>query len=547
MNKRMKIVRTLAFVIALGALFFWAGCEEFTKEDDFLDVKVKPEQTRAVDTLKFTAKADANDGIDINRPAEKEITLSIEQCRAMTLKNNLDLKVQLIEPTIAAKQVSAEEAKFESSFFSNLTYGNIDQPSVIVEQAQKYKTQTVDLGVQVPLQTGGTAKFDLADNRTNISIGNYSEVIYTPTTTFSISQPLLRGAGKRVNTYSIRVLEYQRQITDAMTKLEVIRVLANADRGYWRLYAARKELEVRQQEYESAQAQLAQTRRMVALGEKAAVEETRSEAGVAERLDGIITAKKAMGDRQRELKQIMNEAGLGIDSPALVVPMTEPDPVRYEIDKERLTKSAVENRMEMLEVELQLAQDSSTVDYYKNQMLPLVAMDYTYNMNGIGAARSDAYDMMFDRTSESYTVGMNLIMPLGNEAAKSRLLEAQYRKRQRLFTKENRRIQIETEVLGAIEQLEANWQSILAGRQNSILAGRLYEAEKRQFVVGLRTATDVLDAQAKFANAQSTEIRALTEYQIAQVDLAYATGTLLGAAKVRWEPIVPNVNRTDVR
>jgi len=540
-------VRTLAFVIALGALFFWAGCEEFTKEDDFLDVKVKPEQTRAVDTLKFTAKADANDGIDINRPAEKEITLSIEQCRAMTLKNNLDLKVQLIEPTIAAKQVSAEEAKFESSFFSNLTYGNIDQPSVIVEQAQKYKTQTVDLGVQVPLQTGGTAKFDLADNRTNISIGNYSEVIYTPTTTFSISQPLLRGAGKRVNTYSIRVLEYQRQITDAMTKLEVIRVLANADRGYWRLYAARKELEVRQQEYESAQAQLAQTRRMVALGEKAAVEETRSEAGVAERLDGIITAKKAMGDRQRELKQIMNEAGLGIDSPALVVPMTEPDPVRYEIDKERLTKSAVENRMEMLEVELQLAQDSSTVDYYKNQMLPLVAMDYTYNMNGIGAARSDAYDMMFDRTSESYTVGMNLIMPLGNEAAKSRLLEAQYRKRQRLFTKENRRIQIETEVLGAIEQLEANWQSILAGRQNSILAGRLYEAEKRQFVVGLRTATDVLDAQAKFANAQSTEIRALTEYQIAQVDLAYATGTLLGAAKVRWEPIVPNVNRTDVR
>ncbi|MGD1041600.1 MAG: TolC family protein [Sedimentisphaerales bacterium] len=547
MNKRMKIARILVFVIALGALVFLAGCEEFAKEDDFLDVKVKPEQTRAVDTLKLAAKTDANDGIDINKPAEKEITLSIEQCRAMTLKNNLDLKVQLIEPTIAAKQVNAEEAKFESSFFSNLTYGNIDQPSVIVDQAQKYKTQTVDLGVQVPLQTGGTAKFDLADNRTDISVGNYSEVIYTPTTTFSISQPLLRGAGKRVNTYSIRVLEYQQHITDAMTKLEVIRVLANADRGYWRLYAARKELEVRQQEYESAQAQLAQTRRMVALGEKAAVEETRSEAGVAERLDGIITAKKAMEDRQRELKQIMNEAGLGIDSPVLVVPMTEPDPVRYEIDKERLTKSAVENRMEMLEVELQLAQDSSTVDYYKNQMLPLVAMDYTYNMNGIGAARSDAYDMMFDRTSESYTVGMNLIVPLGNEAAKSRLLEAQYRKRQRLFTKENRRIQIETEVLGAIEQLEANWQSILAGRQNSILAGRLYEAEKRQFVVGLRTATDVLDAQAKFANAQSTEIRALTEYQIAQVDLAYATGTLLGATKVRWEPIVPNVNRTDVR
>ena len=59
----------------------------------------------------------------------------------MTLKNNLDLKVQLIEPTIAAKQVSAEEAKFESSFFTNLTYSNIDQPSVIVDQAQNIKAR----------------------------------------------------------------------------------------------------------------------------------------------------------------------------------------------------------------------------------------------------------------------------------------------------------------------------------------------------------------------------------------------------------------------
>ena len=542
-------MKSLILMLLLGMSIALAGCEEFTKEEDFLDVKVKPEQTREIKTLKLEEKKDPNEGAEVNKPTQGEIKLSIEQCRAMTLKNNLDLKVQLIEPAIAAKQVSAEEAKFESSFFTNLTYNNIDQPSVIVQQAQQYKSQTADLGVQVPLQTGGTVKFDLADNRTNVtgnifdqngkSLGKYSNVSYTPTTTFSISQPLLRGAGKRMNTYSIRVLEYQRHITDAMTKLEVIRVLANADRGYWRLYAARKELEVRQQEYETAKAQLEQTRRMVLLGEKAAVEETRSEAGVAERLDGIIKAKKELEDRQRELKQMMNEAGLGIDSPAVVVPMTEPDPVRYEIDKERLTKSAVENRMEMLEVELQLAQDSSTVDYYKNQMLPLVAMDYTYNMNGIGAARSDAYDMMFDRTSESYTVGMNLIVPLGNQAAKNRLLEAQYRKRQRLFTKENRRMQIQTEVLGAIEQLEANWQSILAGRQNSILAGRLYEAEKRQFVVGLRTATDVLDAQAKFANAQSTEISALTEYEIAQVDLAYATGTLLGATKVRWEPNVP--------
>ena len=95
------------------------------------------------------------------------------------------------------------------------------------------------------------------------------------------------------------------------------------------------------------------------------------------------------------------------------------------------------------------------------------------------------------------------------------------------------------EVLNAIDQAEANWQRILAARQNSILNGRLYEAERRQFELGMRTSTEVLDAQANFANAQSAEINALAEYQIALVDLAYATGTILGSARIQWEPIVP--------
>jgi len=136
-------------------------------------------------------------------------------------------------------------------------------------------------------------------------------------------------------------------------------------------------------------------------------------------------------------------------------------------------------------------------------------------------------------------MGLQLLVPLGNEAAKSRLLQAFYQRRQRLASRDSRKALIELEVLNAIDQVEANWQRILASRQNAILAGRLYEAEKRQFELQMRTSTDVLEAQTSFADAQSSEILALAEYQIALVDLAYATGTLLGAAKVQWEPIVP--------
>jgi hypothetical protein len=46
----------------------------------------------------------------------------------------------------------------------------------------------------------------------------------------------------------------------------------------------------------------------------------------------------------------------------------------------------------------------------------------------------------------------------------------------------------------------------------------------------------VLDANASLADAQSREVAALASYQVALVDIAFATGTSLGAARIRWEP-----------
>jgi outer membrane protein TolC len=128
-------------------------------------------------------------------------------------------------------------------------------------------------------------------------------------------------------------------------------------------------------------------------------------------------------------------------------------------------------------------------------------------------------------------------VPIGNEAARSRVHRAILTRLQRLATREQRRLAILQEVYDALDRMDQDWQRILAARQAAILAGRTYEGEQRQFDVGLRTSTDVLDAAARLADAQSQEVRALADYQIAQVDLAFATGTLLGHDRVHWEPI----------
>ena len=50
------------------------------------------------------------------------IELTIEEVRAAALTNNLDLKIELIDPSIAQMAVDAERAKFESVFFGSIGY-----------------------------------------------------------------------------------------------------------------------------------------------------------------------------------------------------------------------------------------------------------------------------------------------------------------------------------------------------------------------------------------------------------------------------------------
>ena len=108
---------------------------------------------------------------------------------------------------------------------------------------------------------------------------------------------------------------------------------------------------------------------------------------------------------------------------------------------------------------------------------------------------------------------------------------------QSLASREQRDLAIRQEVFDAVDALEQDWQRILAARQEVILAGRTYQAEKRQFELGLRTSTDVLEAAGRLAFAQIREIRALSAYEISQIDIAFASGALIGRDRVIWEPV----------
>ncbi len=488
------------------------------------------------------------------RNSADNLPRTIAEVRAAALKNNLSLQVVQADPKIAQARVSEERAKFDNVIYANLKYGEYDLPErsgdsvrlssedaalnkKIVKQTllnQRTKSLDGEIGVEVPLRTGGTIQlsspFENKDKSRPFASDEYRSGLR-----FSISQPLLRDAGTAVNETSINIAALDQTAVQARTRLQSIRVIAMIDKAYWALNQAWTELEIRHQQYEYASQNLAMVQRRVKEGLSAAIELNRAEFGVTDRIEQLIVANTNLKLAQRQLKFLLNDATMPMDADVGIAPATSPEMLHYSFDREKLLGQATANRLELLETELKLTEDALRIDYLQNQTLPLFTVDYSYGaLSRSASSMSSAFGNALDGDFNDWYVGFKFEMPMTNEARKARLSRAIEQRLQRLSTKQLQEMTIEREINDSLDVVEQHWQRIVAARQQVGIAGMNYDAELKQFKEGLRTMTEVLEMLTRLGDAQIREIRAITDYQVALIDLSFATGTLLGYSNVNF-------------
>ena len=184
----------------------------------------------------------------------RAVTLTLEDVRAAALANNLDLKVELVSPSIAQRDRDVERAKFEAVFFGSIGYDDTEA----VGTGSVSRTSSSDMGISKDLPTGGSIAIGLPFSNTDPG------GLASAAASVSYIQSLARGVGTRINEQSIRIAEHYWNIAGTRTKLSAIHLLAGADITYWRFYASRKELEVRREQYALAEEQLNHAKKKVA-------------------------------------------------------------------------------------------------------------------------------------------------------------------------------------------------------------------------------------------------------------------------------------------
>ncbi len=453
------------------------------------------------------------------------VKLTIEEVRAATLANNLDLKVQLIEPSIAQQNIDIERARFESVFRASASYGTTALPG-----DGSLSRWAADAGITTPLWTGGSIT-------ANVPVEEVDGVS-DAAASVSVIQSLLRGAGTRIATYGIEIAGYNKGAVDAGTKFEAIFLLGAADIAYWRLYAARKQLEVSREQYKMAQNQLRYARLKVEAGSAPKNEIVQAEAGLSDRLDAVISTETAVRNLERELTLIMNRPDLPLNAPVDVNTVTEPNPKGLDLDAEALVRMALENRMDRAELEFRLAIGDIRIAQARNDLLPLLNLEYNYTADAEAGNVGGAFQDLFRHPTQDHQVGLSATIPLGNRAAEARLRQTRLQKIQDEIGREQLERRIRQEVYTVVDNLEQSWRRILAAEQSVASALRNYRVRQSQFQLGRTDSTEVLRAAESLAVQQSRRISAFADYEIWQVQLARATGTLLGRGNVQLKPAV---------
>ncbi len=464
--------------------------------------------------------------------------LGLDDARASSLANNLDLRVEKINPAIAETIVNREQGRFESVFAPSLRR-NLTNPSpdgTVFGTPPKTIQSDFSAVLTVPFTTGGQLEF-FRSSFLNQYPGSGLQGINDVSEGISFSQPLLRGAGLQVNLSGIRVAQLNRGIADAQLKLVATDVLATVERAYWRLVAARQQLEVNRQQVVIAQQQLRDANRLVEGRFLPMADLQRAQSGLALRQEAIYSSQAEVLVAQRALKRLMYRADARVDDRVEIIPTSVAIPQELVLDRAVLLDRAIRGRMELVEVDLQLRINRIQTDVAKNGILPRVDFSIRGDYLGAGANLANADNQLDEHLYNRLFTGLLIEVPLaGNVSARARRREEMLRLTQTRVVQDRIRLMISQELYDSLDLLEQNWQRILATRKAVQANIATYRAELRQYELRQRTSTDVLFAAQNLATAQTQEIQALFDYQVSKVGVAVATGTMLGFGSVELTP-----------
>lgn|SRR6187402_1065498 len=439
---------------------------------------------------------------------------------------------------------------FDPTLFTQVGYLRRSNQSSLIDTGTAAATGPLSfisggLDYQQGFSTGAQLEA-YADNAPQVLYANGSQYnpFHAPSTSVTLTQPLLRGRGRDVNLRFIRIARLQQKQSRLLFEQQVLETVYGISRLYYDLVSLGENVGVKEQTLAAAEQLYRDDKAQVEEGTLAPIELTRAQALVSSNRLDLIQAKGEYRQQEAILRQqLLRRLGDPSASIAGIVPTDHiivPD-VAPSLDISALIADALTNRPDLAQASLQIKDDQIATKAARNNIKPALniyaniqtrgssLVPYTpLGSQGTGVSSvAPAITQGGLRLSTIYQGGIQLNLPLRNRIAQADAERDQIQLRQA----EARSVRLENEIRQQVENaaiaLESAHQAYAAAVESRNYQDQLLQAEKDKFAVGASTNFLIIQDQSYLAQARSTEVAARSDWMKAQMSLDRALGDLL--------------------
>lgn len=445
------------------------------------------------------------------------------------------------EQAIAETGIERAASVFQPQASASILNGrqklkNTPEEDLVRQGLGLYSRTGVDYsaGVSQLLETGAKveAKATLSKFLTNIT-RNIRQSDTDDIKTFyglSVTQPLARDGGRDVTLARVRVAELDTKAAAFASGDTEASVVAEAVFSYWDLLLAQERSASAVEKVRMGERLLQEARALNQQGRLPQSEIWEVENNLGRFQAGLSEARQGVQERVNKLRTLLMSAVN--EAPARLrasdrLPAVNASVITFD----QAMRTAIERRDDYQMRKAMVEREGIQVAYAQNQGLPRVDLIASYGLNGLDLQASDAlrYSQMND--FPSWTLGLQVSMPLGeNRQARADLQAAKLRKEDSLLQLKALEVAIANDIdtgIGMVSSANERW---VLWREVAEREQRQLELERTRLAAGRSDMRELLLREERAINARLAVVEQQVAWSKADVLLAAAQGMLLD----RW-------------
>ena len=481
-----------------------------------------------------------------------KLELTLRSYLELVMANHPDIQIQILNVLESENSIQAAFSPFDPTLALNFNANRSTNPSqdqlqggdVISSLRQNggftYR-HTLDTGTNYQVSFTGLKTASSSSFRTfNPSIQD--------TLQFRIEQPLLRNRGRGIQRIPILIARARYDNSQSTARQRVLGLIAQAENTYWQVVSNRESLNVQENNLELRRRFLERSQRELELGAISPLDIYQPEQNYA---NAQVSVTRARYQLQQAQDRVRRQIGADLDPEIRNLPLVlteSADPPIYmpTFEPEESIRKALLMRPEIRLRRTNLAIDDYNIKRNTNAQRPDLALTAQYSATGLGGNLYEnsvlgggtsqliatggfpaAMDQLFRFAFPTYSVGLQLNLPLRNRRAAVDLANSVIQKKRDMYELRSLEQQVRLDVLNAITGVELSKAAIQQAAVALDFSQKRLDAEQRKYDLGVSTAFIVLDAQDDLVQSQADLLQESIGYRRAMVTLMQATGELL--------------------